>query len=151
MQGRPTVRELVQVAIVVPNIEQAVEYWSRLLGVEKPRIIETEEWEKTGMEYRGSPSRARAKLAFFRLSNITIELIEPIGEPSTWSEFLRRHGPGIHHIAINVDNIGDAVKYFTEELGAEVEQRGRFTGGGYVYVDAGKTLGARIELLYHEK
>ena len=38
--------------------------------------------------YRGKPSDAKAKLTFFQLENITIELIEPVGENSTWKEFL---------------------------------------------------------------
>ncbi|ABW01125.1 VOC family protein [Caldivirga maquilingensis] len=143
-------REVVQVAMVVPNIEAAVKAWAKILNVNEPQIIETEEWEKTGMRFRGVPSRGRAKLAFFRLNNITIELIQPVGEPSTWSEFLKKHGPGIHHIAFNVGNIDDAVKELLS-VGGSVEQDGKFKGGGYVYVDAKGSLGAMIELLYHEK
>ena len=142
-------REVAQVAIVVPNIEEAAKLWASILGVEVPQIIETEEWEKTKMMFRGSPSRARAKLAFFRLGNITIELIQPIDEPSTWSEFLKNHGPGIHHIAFNVENLDEALKALMK-AGALIEQEGKFKGGGYVYVDARKSLGAIIELLYHE-
>ncbi|WP_291767671.1 VOC family protein [Caldivirga sp. UBA161] len=143
-------REVVQVAMVVPNIESAVKAWAKILGVNEPQITETEEWEKTGMRFRGAPSRGRAKLAFFRLNNITIELIQPVGEPSTWSEFLEKHGPGIHHIAFNVDDVDEAVRELLGIDGA-VEQDGKFKGGGYVYVDARKSLGAIIELLYHEK
>ena len=79
--------KLVQVAVVVENIEEVAERWARLLGVPKPQVIETEEWEKTRMTYRGSPSRGRAKLAFFNLGGVTLELIEPVGGPSTWSKF----------------------------------------------------------------
>ncbi|WP_292000105.1 VOC family protein [Caldivirga sp.] len=142
--------EVVQVAMVVPDIETAVKAWAKILGVDAPQVVETEDWEKTGMRFRGTPSRGRAKLAFFKLSNITIELIQPVGGPSTWSEFLEKHGPGIHHIAFNVDNIDDAVKELLS-IGGSVEQDGKFKGGGYVYVDAKKSLGAIVELLYHEK
>jgi hypothetical protein len=44
------------------------------------------------MMFRGSPSQGRAKLAFFNLNNIVLEIIEPIGGLSTWSEFLEKHG-----------------------------------------------------------
>lgn len=142
-------RTVVQVAIVVPDIQSAVKSWAKLLGVNEPEIVETEEWEKTGMRFRGVPSRGRAKLAFFRLNNVTIELIQPLDGPSTWSEFLEKHGPGIHHIAFNVSNVNDAVKVL-KDIGASVEQDGKFRGGGYVYVDARRSLGAIIELLYHE-
>jgi len=141
MFGRVT-----QVAIVVRDIERAAALWARLLGVEKPSIIETEEWEKTGMTYRGAPSRARAKLAFFNLGGITIELIEPIGGSSTWSEFLEQQGEGIHHIAFVVDDMEAAVRRL-EELGGKLVQKGDFEGGSYAYVDARSSLGAIVELL----
>ena len=102
--------KLVQVAVVVENIEEVAERWARLLGVPKPQVIETEEWEKTRMTYRGSPSRGRAKLAFFDLGGVTLELIEPVGGPSTWSEFLEEQGPGIHHIAFVVDDMDGAIR-----------------------------------------
>lgn len=138
--------KVAQVAVVVKNIEEVAERWARLLGVPKPQIIETEEWEKTRMTYRGSPSRGRAKLAFFNLGPVTLELIEPIGGPSTWSEFLESQGPGIHHIAFVVDSMDAAIRKLEEEGGVLV-QRGDFEGGSYAYVDARKTLGAIVELL----
>ncbi len=137
---------VVQVALVVRDVERVAENWARLLGVEKPKVIETEEWDKTHMVYRGAPSRGRAKLAFFEFENIVLELIEPLGGPSTWSEFLEKHGPGIHHIAFEVEDMGEGISKL-EGSGGELVQRGDFTGGSYAYVDARATLGAIIELL----
>jgi catechol 2,3-dioxygenase-like lactoylglutathione lyase family enzyme len=141
--------EVVQVAMVVPDIQSAVKLWASVLKVKEPEIMETDEWEKTNMTFRGVPSRGRAKLAFFRLGNITIELIQPMGGPSTWSEFLEKHGPGIHHIAFNVGNVDEALRML-KEAGGLIEQEGKFKGGGYIYVDARRSLGAMIELLYRE-
>lgn len=137
---------LAQVAIVVRDVEKAAQLWAKLLGVEKPSIIETGEWEQTRMTFGGAPSRARAKLAFFDLGGVTIELIEPIGGPSTWSEFLERHGEGIHHIAFVVDDMEAALRKLVE-LGGELVQKGDFEGGSYAYVDARRSLGAIVELL----
>ena len=44
------------------------------------------------MTFRGKPSRGRAKLAFFKLENVTIELIQTLGGHSTWQDFLDKHG-----------------------------------------------------------
>lgn len=142
--------KLAQVAVIVRNIEEAAEKWAKLLGVEKPRVVETAEWEETHMMYRGAPSRGRAKLAFFDLGGVTLELIEPIGGPSTWSEFLERHGGGIHHVAFVVDDVESAVRAL-QDLGGELVQRGDFEGGSYAYVDARGSLGAIIELLTFKK
>src|SRR5690348_2853625 len=86
-----------QIAIVVPNIEETASAWAALLGVPKPSIILTDTVDQAHTEYNGSPTAARAKLAFFNLGQVTLELIEPVGEPSTWSDQLREHGQSLHH------------------------------------------------------
>ena len=96
--------------------------------------------------YRGKRTNARAKLAFFKFDNIVLELIEPIGGPSTWKEFLDNNGVGIHHLAFNFKSFEEA-KDALEKIGGEVVQEGKFEGGGYIYVYS-KKLGAIIELLY---
>ncbi|MCS7105079.1 MAG: VOC family protein [Thermofilaceae archaeon] len=139
-------KKITQVALVVRDIERVAEAWARLLGVEKPDVIETGDVEETRMEYKGTPSNARAKLAFFDLGGLTLELIQPVGEPSTWSEFLRLYGQGIHHIAFIVRDMESAIKELEKE-GGRLVQKGDFTGGSYAYIDARESLGAIIELL----
>ncbi|MDK6029385.1 VOC family protein [Ignisphaera sp. 4213-co] len=140
--------KVVQIAIVVRNIDEALENWSKLLGIEKPKVIVTEEWEKTKMMFRGEPSRGRAKLAFINMENIVIELIEPIDGPSTWRDFLEKHGQGIHHIAFVVENADECAKYL-EGFGGFKEQEGFFRNGKYIYVNTVNGLGAIIELLQY--
>ncbi|MEM2849742.1 MAG: VOC family protein, partial [Candidatus Bathyarchaeia archaeon] len=130
--------------------ESARKFWAKLLNLEEPPIIETEEWKSTHMTFRGKPSGGRAKLTFFKLENTTIELIQPLGRPSTWQDFLDRHGEGIHHIAFVTENVDETVKKLSE-FDVQIEQSGYFKGGGYVYVDSRKKLGAIFELLYYDK
>jgi methylmalonyl-CoA/ethylmalonyl-CoA epimerase len=73
-----------QIGLVVPNLEEAVEAWSRLLGVAPSRVTTTDPVEQAHTEYQHQPTPARAKLAFFPLGQVTLELIEPLGKPSTW-------------------------------------------------------------------
>ena len=68
-----------QIGLVVHNIEDAVQAWSHLLGVAPPEIIVTDAVEVAHTEYHGQPTPARAKLAFFQLGQVALELIEPIG------------------------------------------------------------------------
>jgi len=142
-------RRVTQVGIVVRNIEKSIAIWEKLLGIKASEIIETEPLEKTGMKYKGKASEGRAKLAFFQLENITIELIEPIGGPSTWSDFLEKHGEGLHHIAFNIDDM-ELAKKKLKEMGIGIEQEGSFTGGAYAYTDPNSPLGLIIELLTHD-
>lgn len=141
-------RRVMQVGIIVRDIGKSIKVWEKLLGLKVSGIVETEPQELTGMNYRGRASEGRAKLAFFRLENITIELIEPIGGPSTWRNFLEKHGEGIHHIAFNVSDM-ESVKDSLRRMGIGIEQEGHFTGGSYAYTNIENPLGAIVELLTH--
>ena len=138
--------QITQIGIVVKNIEEASKKWATILGFDKvPDIIITDEYEKANTQYEGEPSDARAKLTFFRLNNITIELIEPFGKKSTWYKQLKKHGEGIHHIAFGVEGMENNIEYL-EKRGGKLVQNGDFTGGSYSYVDM-QNVGVIIELL----
>ncbi|MEO5581092.1 MAG: VOC family protein, partial [Saprospiraceae bacterium] len=90
--------QITHIGIVVENIELALDHWVDLLGVEKrPAVVIAEGHSLNPTQYRGKPSNAKAKLAFLRLQNLQVELIEPIGnDPSHWREFLEHKGGGVH-------------------------------------------------------
>jgi methylmalonyl-CoA/ethylmalonyl-CoA epimerase len=136
----------IQIGLVVRDIEAAVRAWSELLAAPTPEIILTDPVELAETEYRGQTTPARAKLAFFPLGQIELELIEPVGAPSTWQEQLDTHGPSLHHIAFEIKGMGERI----EELaghGLNLVQRGEFSGGRYAYLDGGERFGGILELL----
>jgi catechol 2,3-dioxygenase-like lactoylglutathione lyase family enzyme len=140
---------IAQIGIVVHDIAAAARAWSALLGVPVPEVITTDLVEEAQTEYVGEPSTARAKLAFFRLGGVQIELIEPIGEPSTWKDQLDRHGDSLHHIAFRIDGMRDTLASL-DAKGLPLVQRGEFTGGRYAYVDGSAQLGTILELLEND-
>jgi methylmalonyl-CoA/ethylmalonyl-CoA epimerase len=135
-----------QVGLIVRDIERSAEAYSRVFGVPKPEVIATGEQEVAHTKYRGEPTDARAKLAFFTMGQVTLELIEPIGGPSTWQEFLDGQGEGVHHIAFFVKDT-DRVVTFLEQNDIAVIQQGDYAGGRYTYVDSAPSLGVILELL----
>jgi len=135
-----------QVGLIVEDIERAIEAYGQVFGLPKPEIIVTDTLEIAHTRFRGEPTNARAKLAFFEMGSVSLELIEPIGGPSTWQEFLDERGEGVHHIAFIVQDTGEVVK-FLEGKGIGVIQQGDYTGGRYTYVDSASTLGVVLELL----
>ena len=135
-----------QIGIVVRDLAKSCAAWADLLGCDPPRVIETEDRSRTGVEYRGRPTDAHAKLVLFNLGQVTIELIQPVGEPSLWNDQIAQHGESVHHIAFHVDSI-DAKRSALEERHLPLAQRGRFPGGGYAYFEAREKLGCDIELL----
>lgn len=135
-----------QIGIVVRDIESVIDAYCRAFGLERPTVIETAGPDETHATFEGQPTEARAKLAFFHMGQVDIELIEPIGGPSTWRTFLEEKGEGVHHIAF-VTPDARAVSRSLSDQGIPVEQRGDFVGGNYTYLNSADPLKVRLELL----
>lgn len=140
---------ITQVAIVVHDIEAKVKAWADVLGVPVPEIMTTAPLEQSQLHYQGEPSEARAKLAFISLGQVTLELIEPIGGPSTWRDALEQHGESLHHIAFNIKGMKEKIAYLGAK-GVPLVQTGEYTGGRYAYADGVPKLGAVLELLEND-
>ena len=138
-----------QVAIIVRDIEAKSRAWAQVLGLPVPAVIVTDPVDLAQTEYRGQPSSARAKLAFFQLGQVSLELIEPIGGPSTWQEHLDAHGESLHHIAFQIQGMRDKLAYL-DANGIPLVQRGEYKGGRYAYADGTKELGTVLELLEND-
>ncbi len=135
-----------QIGLIVRDIERSIEAYCRVLGLPRPDVIITDGPEVAHTRHRGNPTDARARLAFFNMGQVNLELIEPIGGPSTWQEFLNEKGEGVHHIAFFVEDTERVVKSL-EENGIGVIQQGDYTGGRYTYMDSAPALGVILELL----
>lgn len=140
---------MVQVGVVVRDIEKTAHNFTKIFGVDMPHISLTDTRDKALTEYKGQPTEARAKLAFIDMGGMQLELIEPDDHPSTWKEFLDKHGEGIHHIALNVKGMKETVAYL-ENNGMPLVQKGEYTGGRYAYIDSSDKLGMIIELLEND-
>jgi methylmalonyl-CoA/ethylmalonyl-CoA epimerase len=138
---------VVQIGLIVKDIQKTLDGYVEVFGLEKcPDIILTDGPDKTNMKYRGQTSHGVAKLAFVHMGQVDIELIEPVGGPSTWKEFLDAHGEGVHHIAFFVKGTDKVVAYL-EGKGVPKVQQGDYTGGMYTYMDSAAKLGVMLELL----
>jgi len=133
-------RAVTQIGILVKDIETAAQSWADFLGVEKPEIRTTDSYEKSQASFRGKPTKARARLAFFDVGPwLQLELIQPDGEQSTWREDLDRKGEGVHHIAFEIKGMKEKLAAL-QGAGLALLQAGEYTGGRYAYVDGSKDL-----------
>jgi len=139
-------KRVAQIGIIVKDIERSSEAYARFFGVPKPAWVITDEQGKAHTEYQGKPTKARAKLAFFDLDNIQLELIEPDDQPSTWREFLDTRGEGVHHIAFVITGMNDKIAVLQNNQ-IQMVQKGDYTGGCYSYVDTIGELKVILELL----
>lgn len=79
------------IAIAVNNVEESVKKYKEALGVDN---VEFETVESEGV-----------KVAIIHLDNGRIELMEPTNETSPIKKFLDKKGQGLHHMALETDNI----------------------------------------------
>ncbi len=141
---------LKQVALVVKDMDTAIQRWAAVLGVDPPTPFTTAPGADVQMTYRGQPSNAQCKLAFFNLGPVQLELIEPLGPPSTWQEGLDQHGESVHHLAFAVEGMQHSVD-FLKAHDIPMVQRGDMGEGQYAYFDAEDTLGVTLELLENKR
>jgi methylmalonyl-CoA epimerase len=93
-------------------MDEGAKWWREALGVDFGEPEEVAE--------------QKVRVAKLPLGESCIELLEPISEDSPISKFLDKRGPGIHHIAVRVDDIRAELAKMKEK-GARLidEQRGR--------------------------
>jgi methylmalonyl-CoA/ethylmalonyl-CoA epimerase len=83
------------VGIAVEDLDEAVESYERLFGGR--------------LEGRGTITGQHVEAASVVLGSGRVELLAPLDEDSTVSRFLARRGPGMHHIAYEVDDVQAAL------------------------------------------
>ncbi len=148
----PGLKKVIQVAIVVRDIEAASKRWSELLGMPVPEIRTTRPGHEVKMTYRGKPSEGQVKLTFFNLGQVVLELLQPVGEGTSWKEILDKKGEGVHHLGFQVVDPEKTTQALEKE-GYSVIHKGRYDSddGTYIYFDSQKALGVLIEALHSDK
>ncbi|OMD79698.1 VOC family protein [Paenibacillus sp. FSL P2-0121] len=139
-----------QIGILVNDVEKVSTAYAEFFGLEKPQIIVTDTEDQAQTRYNGEGTVARAKLAFFDMGSLQLELIEPDQQPSTWRDYLNEHGEGPHHIAFVVEGMKEKIMLL-EGKGFPLQQKGEYTGGRYAYMDTFKELKVIVELLENDK
>ena len=84
------------IGIAVRNLEKSLNFYQNVLGLEflKQEIVESQ----------------GVKIAFLKVGESKIELLEPLNADSTIAKFIEKNGEGIHHFAVLVDSIEDKVR-----------------------------------------
>jgi|TARA_B100001013_G_scaffold296610_1_gene197160 methylmalonyl-CoA/ethylmalonyl-CoA epimerase len=84
------------IAIAVNDVEASAKIYQKALGIDK---IEFETVESEGV-----------KVAILPMENGRIELIQPTNDESPIKKFLDKKGQGLHHMALETDNIEGEVE-----------------------------------------
>jgi methylmalonyl-CoA/ethylmalonyl-CoA epimerase len=139
---------LIQIALVVEDLERALDSWCELLGVPRPAVRVTEAVPDPHETYRGRTASYGLKLAVIECPErgFVIELHEPDANPSTFREFLDAHGSGVHHLGFSVGEARDAVVDELTTMGYDLRTVGRYPGGSWTVVDGEDRLGVNLNL-----
>ncbi len=84
------------IAIAVNDVEESAKVYQQALGVDS---VEFETVESEGV-----------KVAILHLENGRIELMQPTNDSSPIKKFLEKKGQGLHHMALETDNIEGEVE-----------------------------------------
>jgi methylmalonyl-CoA/ethylmalonyl-CoA epimerase len=121
--------------IATRQIEEAVSFWRDALGLE---VLETEE-----------VAEQKVRVAMLPLGESRVELLEPTSDDSPIAKFLEKRGPGIHHIAVRVNDIHAALARLKEQGARLIDERPRTGAGGSLiaFVHPSATNGVLLELV----
>jgi methylmalonyl-CoA/ethylmalonyl-CoA epimerase len=98
-------RGIHHLGVAVEDLDQALSTYERLFGAE--------------LEHRATVPDQGVEAAAVLVGDGRVELLEPLEEDTPVGRFLAKRGPGMHHVAYEVADVGEAVTRLAEE-GAEL-------------------------------
>ena len=125
--------------IATKGIDEALKFWENALGLEN---VHTEVVEDQ-----------KVRVAMLPLGESRIELLEPTSEDSPISKFLEKRGGGIHHIAVEVEDIEAALAKLKETGARLIDESPRIGAEGCLvaFVHPASTNGVLLELVQENK
>lgn len=128
------IKNINHIAIIVPELEGALDFWEGALGLSLAR---TQSVPSEGVD-----------VAFLPVGGSNLELMKPTVADSGVARFLEKRGPGIHHVCFEVDDI-DAMMTRLREREIQLINQEPLTGHGgyrYAFVHPKSTGGVLVEL-----
>jgi hypothetical protein len=141
----------IQVALVVEDIDKAIDTWCALFDAPRPDIRITAAEPNPNEQYRGVTAAYGLKFAVIEVPDrgFAIELHEPDESPSTFREFLDQHGNGVHHLGFDLGEQCEAAIADLERAGYPIRNHGEYPGGSWTIIDAEDSLGVNLNIKPH--
>jgi len=98
-------RGIHHLGVAVADLDEAVATYERLLGAE--------------LEHRELVPDQGVEAASLRVGAGRVELLASLGEETPVGKFLAKRGPGMHHVAYEVEDVGEALGELSAQ-GAEL-------------------------------
>lgn len=122
------------IGIAVKDISKALKIYSLLVDTKNIKI---EDVPADGV-----------KIAFIEIGESKIELLEPLNSMSPVAKFLEKRGEGMHHIAIEVDNMEEKMMLLKKNGVRLIDENPRQGSEGLLvaFIHPDSTGGVLIEL-----
>ncbi len=145
---------IAQIAFVVKDLDETVRNYHEYFGIgpwhfytyEKPLVKE--------MTRNGKPTDYRMRVALSYFGPTRIELIQQLEGDTVYEDFIRKHGFGVQHLGVLVDDMEVAIRK-AEDAGFPMIMDGSGFGpdgdGHYAYLDTEELLGTTLELIQRPK
>ncbi len=88
-------RGIHHVGVAVADLDEAVQTYERLFGGR--------------LEHRARVDDQGVEAASMRVGDSRVELLAPLGDDSPVGKFIAKRGPGMHHLAYEVDDVASAL------------------------------------------
>lgn len=121
--------------IATKEIAESLKFWQDSLDLE---LVHTELVEDQ-----------KVRVAMLPLGETNIELLEPTSEDSPISKFLEKRGGGIHHIAVEVENIVSVLEKLRSNGAKLIDETPKIGAGGCLiaFVHPKSSGGVLLELV----
>ena|SRR5882672_1162505 len=127
------------IGIATRGIAETVKFYRDVLGLDLA---------EDGSEFE-EVAEQKVRIAMLPIGESQIELLEATSEDSPISRFLEKRGPGIHHIAVRVDDIRATLARFRAAGVRLIDEEPRHGAGGCLvaFVHPSSTHGVLLELV----
>jgi methylmalonyl-CoA/ethylmalonyl-CoA epimerase len=125
------------IGIATERLDDGLAIWRDALGLV---VEETEE-----------VAEQRVRVAMLPIGDTRVELLEPTTPDSAVGKFLAKRGPGIHHIAVKVEDINASLAELKSKGARLIDETPRIGAGGCLvaFVHPTSTHGVLLELVQH--
>jgi len=125
--------------IATNGIDEALKFWQDALGLEN---VHTETVEDQ-----------KVRVAMLPIGDTRIELLEATSDDSPIAKFVEKRGGGIHHIAVEVEDIEAALMKLKAKGARLIDEKPRIGAEGCLiaFVHPSSTNGVLLELIQENK
>jgi methylmalonyl-CoA epimerase len=108
-------------------------------------------YEQLGIKVAGEEEvpHEKVRVAMLALGESRIELLEPTSPDSVIAKFLEKRGEGLHHVALHVPDLKQAVATLKANGARLISEEIKVGAGGhhYIFVHPSSTGGVLLELV----